>query len=293
MRTLRVFALTLLTASPALAQRPTAPVRAAPTQEQRAQTRDTPACELQTPSGLRLAFQECGASRALAGGVAREVEVVEYKDGDDPVSARLHQAGVVHHDIAVRSVGAGDPDDDGDGLPMVSAARRPGRVKVGRVTLRATAPGGIRTLAGMWSIGDVDGDGFPLAVVLQDELGGEGRVALGGCAPVEMSTVGSGDVRGRSSSAVDLTLRCRTAEMVQALDANPYARFIAESQADEAPGETLVEGAPEQLRTGVGGGVQLQGATLGRWSVEWTGDGARQDVAQWTLEVRVERIEAP
>jgi hypothetical protein len=221
------------------------------------------------------------------------VEVVEYRDGDDPVSARLHQDGAVQRDIAVRSVGAGDPDDDGDGLPMVSAARRPGRVKVGRVTLRATAPGGIQTLAGMWSIGDLDGDGFPLAVVLQDEVGGEGRVELSGCAPVEMSTVDSGDARGRSSPAVDLTLRCRTAEMVQALDANPYARFIAESQADPAPQETLVEGPPERLRSGVGGGVQLHGATLRSWSVEWTGEGARRDGARWRLDVRVDRIEMP
>lgn len=287
MRSLTVLALALLAASPVVAQGPATPVRAAPAQERPAQTRQPAACELTAPSGLRLAFQECGASRALAGARARELEVVEYRNGDAQVSARLQWAGTVDRDVAVRSVGVGDPDDDGDGIPTTAAARRPGRVKVGRVTLRAATPSGIGALAEIWKVGDVDGDGFPVSVILQDAAGREGQVDLGGCAPVDMVETDG------SSPAVDLTLRCRTAEMVKALDANPYARFISEAQGAAARGETLVEERPQQLRdrTGAGDRIQLRGATLGGWSLEWTGDGALQDRAQWTLEVRVDRIE--
>ncbi len=287
MRSLTVLALTLLAASPVVAQRSGTPVRAAPAQERPAQTSQAAACELTAPSGLRLAFQECGASRALAGARAREVEVVEYRNGDAQMSARLQQGGTVHRDVAVRSVGVGDPDDDGDGVPTMATARRPGRVKVGRVTLRAATPSGIGALAEMWKVGDVDGDGFPVSVILQDAAGSEGQVDLGGCTPVEMVSSDG------SSTTVDLTLRCRTAEMVRALDANPYARFISDAQGAAARGETLVEERPEQLRGRAGSSdrIQLEGATLEGWSLEWTGDGARRDRAEWTLEVRVDRIE--
>lgn len=285
MRRFTVLALTLVAASPVVAQRPATPVQAAPPQERAAQAAATTACELLAPSGLRLPFQECGASRALAGARTREVEVVEYRNGDARLSARLQQQGTVHRDIAVRSVSVGDPDDDGDGFPAVAAARRPGRTKVGRMTLRASTPDGIGILTEMWHVGDVDGDGFgfPLSVILRDDAAGEGRVDFGGCTPVGMVPAAS------SSPAVDLTLRCRTAEMVKALDANPYARFISESQGSAAREQTLVE----QLRgrTGSGERVRLQGATLRGWSLEWMDDGARQDRPQWTLEVRVNRIE--
>jgi len=291
MRTLSLLLATLsLTSLPALAQRPPAPVRAAPQQERPVQAA---ACELTTAQGLRLAFGECGGAAALASRLEKEVEVVEYRNGDSPVRASVHFQGGTPGGISVRAVSAVDPDDDGDGIPTAAAARRPGRVKVGRVTLRAAAPDGVRTLAGMWSQGDLDGDGFPLAVALRDDAGGEGRVELAGCIPVEMLAVGGGAGADAAPPAVDLTLRCRSAEMVKALDANPYARFVAASQDAGSTRDALVEAPAAALRNraGAGGGIRLHGATLRGWSLEWSGAGARQGPATWTLEVRVDRIE--
>lgn len=86
--------------------------------------------------------------------------------------------------------------------------------------------------------------------------------------------------------------------MVAALDANPYARFVAQATrrpdvhiplldrrtpSSAAPSGAAARGAPRSTRT-----FRLEGARLESWSVDF--DRAR-GTGGWTLEVRVNRIE--
>lgn len=262
-----------------------------------------PACELVTAGGLRIAFEECGGSAALGSARAREIEIVEYRNGDARIRARVADPGQGFGEVQVRALAVVDPDDDGDGLPTAAAARRPGgRMKVGRVTLRATGPEGIRALEAMRRQGDLDRDGFPMAIDLRDEDGGQGRVEFQSCTPAGAPSADPA-VRGERVTApaaprgtgADLTLECRRAEMVRALDANPYARLVTELESATEPEDGLMESPSAQLRGPRDDGrrVRLRGAVLRGWSLEWPEAGApvSDSTARWTLEVRVDRIE--
>lgn len=216
------------------------------------------------------------------------MEIVEYRNGDAPLRAsRVTVGGVVRGDLAARSLYWGDPDDDADGVPDLAAdaARaRPGRMKVGRVTLRRTDTAVADSTGLPWEDGDVDGDGFPLTVDLQDPSGATTTVSFRGCRTASE----------RKTATDDVTLACREMRAVAALDANPYARFIAR-QADRSAGEMSLldrRTAPSAAAAGASRGApghRLHGARLESWSVDF--DPALRGTARWTLKVRVNRIE--
>lgn len=251
------------------------------------------ACQLSSEEGLTLEFESCPAPSA--GNAAREIEVVEYRNGDARVGAvRVSVGGVVRRDVTARHLSWSDPDDDGDGVPTVragavqpDAARRAmGRVKVGRVTLeRAQAPGA-DPAALPWDAGDLDGDGFPVTIDLVDPDGGTTTISFERCRP-DSTTRGDAD---------PVTLACQGARMVAALDANPYARLVAGAASSPAAALSLLDRrtptpgaagerarAPMPART-----FRLEGARLEGWSIDVA---AANDTVSWTLEVRVERIE--
>ncbi|MBR9988550.1 MAG: hypothetical protein KFH98_02285 [Gemmatimonadetes bacterium] len=218
------------------------------------------------------------------------MEVVEYRNGDSQVrGARVTVQGVVRSNLAALHIGWSDPDDDGDGVPTTTdvARRAGGRMKVGRVTLRRTTAAGANRAALPWEDGDVDGDGFPVTVDLRDPSGGTTTVSFDGCRAVA----------GTDPAADDVTLVCREARMVAALDANPYARFIAGAtdrpEVDiplldrrappSAPSAPAARGAAQSTRA-----FRLEGVRLESWSVDL--DPARGN-GSWTLEVRVNRVE--
>lgn len=241
------------------------------------------ACELSTSDGLTLAFAVCPPLGA--GEAAREVEIVEYRNGDSPVRAsRVTVRGVVRGDLAARSLSWGDPDDDADGVADAARAR-PGRMKVGRVTLRRTDTAGADSTGLPWEDGDVDGDGFPLTVDLQDPSGATTTVSFRGCRAVP----------ARERATDDVTLACREVRAVAALDANPYARFIARSTDRSAKETSVLNQRPAPATAGADAsrsarGLRLHGVRVESWSVDF--DSARRGgPARWTLEVRVNRIE--
>ncbi|HSK19229.1 MAG TPA: hypothetical protein VK912_08815, partial [Longimicrobiales bacterium] len=125
-------------------------------------------------------------------------------------------------------------------------------------------------------------------VELRDPSGGTTTVAFEGCRPA------SGEP---ASEAVTLT--CREVRMVAALDANPYARFIARATGRPDVDISLLDrrtlpaaarsapaarAAAQNTRT-----FRLEGARLENWSVDF--DPSRSGAGSWTLEVRVNRIE--
>lgn len=246
-------------------------------------------CELAADPGLILTFADCPTPGAE--GLAREVEIVEYRNGDAPqrVSA-VSVGGVAQRDLDVRSLSWSDVDDDGDGMPTLegdaSARRTPGRMKVGRVTLRRTAALRVGRNALPGQADDLDSDGFPdLAVSLDDPSGATTTIAFGGCrvAPAP------------DAAPEEVTLVCREVRTEPAPDANPYARFIAgamdhpgaelplvDRRAPASP--TAAPGAREGPRA-----FRLEGTRLEGWSVGF--DPARAGTARWSLEVRVRRIE--
>ena len=276
--------------------------RAVPAGQRPARAELGRACELSAGDGLTMAFAVCPPPGD--GGVGKEVEVVEYRNGDSPMRVtRVSVRGVLHRELAVRHLGWSDPDDDSDGVPdlMENATRRAGgRMKVGRVTLRRTSVARADRAVLPWEGGDLDGDGFPLNVDLQDTSGGTATVAFEGCRAVSDA----------EKAADAVTLACREVRMVAALDANPYARFIAQAADRPEVHSTLLDrrtppgavasardadtakdrrtprdaGTPRSGRT-----ARLEGARLEGWSLDF--DPALGGSGQWTLEVRVERIE--
>jgi hypothetical protein len=244
------------------------------------------ACELSTGDGLILAFAACPAQRG--GNAAREVEVIEYRNGDAQVrSARVTVQGAARGDLTALHIGWGDPDDDGDGLPTADVARRPGRTKVGRVTLRRTTGEGEKRTALPWD-GDVDGDGFPVTVELQDASGGSTTVSFERCSAVS----------GTDPASDDVTLVCREARMVAALDANPYARYIAGAagrpEVDMPLMDRRTPPSAERAAPAARGAAQstrafrLEGVRVEGWSLDLD---AAHGTGRWTLEVRVNRVE--
>lgn len=247
-------------------------------------------CELATDDGLTLAFASC--SPAGGAGAAREVEIIEYRNGDALIrSTQVTVAGVVQPDFVPQFIGLSDPADDAAAAAAVTetAARmRPGRMKVGRVTLRRIAAAGAGRAALPWDGGDVDGDGFPAAIELHDPSAGIMTVSFERCRAVS----------GTEPGANEVTLECRSVRAVAALDANPYARFIARATNRPDDAVTLLDRrlppaaaasapaarAPQSPRT-----FRLHGARLEGWSLDF--DLANGGAGSWTLEVRVARIE--
>ncbi len=292
-RTLPILLALLLVPSSLVAQVRPPPAGARPVQARPAQAQPRP-CELATDDGLLLAFDDCPAPPA--GNAARELEVVEYRNGDAPTRAvRVQVGGVVHGDLSARALSWSDPDDDADGLPSLAAdseRRAGGRMKVGRVTLRRTGVSPTDAGALPWSSGDLDGDGFPVTVTLEDPSGASTTVAFEGCRAAAAGPDRAGDV----------SLSCDRARMVAALDANPYARLAARGSEDRAGAASLTQrrAAPTEGTGGTARGVRpaarplralrLEGARLAGWSVDLT-DLERRGSVNWTLEVRVDRIE--
>ncbi|HSJ30140.1 MAG TPA: hypothetical protein VK933_01815 [Longimicrobiales bacterium] len=245
------------------------------------------ACELSGNEGIVLAF---GACPAPGGGAAGEVEIIEYRNGDSRMQvARVTVRGVVRGELDATHIGWSDLDDDGDGVPTQVARRAGGRMKVGRVTLRQTQVAGADRAALPWEPGDTDGDGFPVTVELRDPSGGITTVTFEECRAAS----------GSRPAAEGVTLTCRVVRMMAALDANPYARFVARATArpdadislldrrtpsSAAPSALAARGAARSTRT-----FRLEGVRLDTWTVDF--DPARDGAGQWTLEVRVNRIE--
>lgn len=245
-----------------------------------------PTCNLAGESGIVLSFAVCPARSGS--GTTREVEIVEYRDGDSPMQvARVTVRGVVRGDLDALHIGTTDPDDDGDGLPALEARRAGGRMKVGRVTLRRTELAGATGLP--WEgDGDTDGDGFPMTVDLREPSGGTTTLTLGKCRAVP----------GTEPAAEVVSLTCREVRMVAATESSPYARFVA--RAMERPDRALplvdhrmpstatsaaavTRGATQSTRA-----FRLEGARLENWSVDFD---SRSGTGSWTLEMRVDRIE--
>ncbi|MFO7588512.1 MAG: hypothetical protein R6X22_10610 [Gemmatimonadota bacterium] len=252
----------------------------------------TGGCELATESGLRLAFGRCEKGSPAGSARAKEVEVVEYRNGDSPVAASVQLGGAARPDFAVLQIAALDPDDDADGVPDAArATRRPaGRMKVGRITLRGRGDAGTKSLLALRDGDDADGAGFPVTVMLRSPGGGEARIELGGCTPAEPEAA-AGAARGAipAGRRTEITLDCARVRMVAALDANPYARFIAGSQDGRAGAGALYE--TRAARRGESARrLRLEDTILRAWSLELD-PGAARGTGRWTLEVRVNRIE--
>ena len=242
-------------------------------------------CALSTDDGLTLVFQACPAPPDA--GAARELEVVEYRNGDAPIRAvRVTVDGVVHRDLAARRLSWSDPDDDGDGIPTAVEARRAGgRMKVGRVTLRRTNLAGPDGTNPPWIDEDADGDGFPVAIEIQDRSGAVTILRFRGCG------VGSSMAR----DAAEVTLACADVRPVPALDANPYARLIARATG-RAPGNLSLEvrrtppAAAASRSPATDRALRLRGAALEGWYVDLD---PAAGTSRWTLEIRPDRIDMP
>jgi len=272
------------------------------------------ACSLDTESGLRLAFASCGGT--VQGDATRtvgEVEVIEYRNGDQRARTELRIDGIVHRDVALRTVRAGYGDA---GVARAGT----GPVWEARIVLHGSGPEGTRVLQGMWDTRAREGTTYPIVnwpveVGIRDESGAVTTIALDRCAPAEWA---------EATSA--LVVSCDTARPVGALEGNPYALFVAQAGAPVSGGQarpvTLMDsrssegGAPAATSAAtVRGGeratpalapargasdgratgmrrFRLQGATLQSWSIDFDPPGGATAVPmRWTLEVRVARVE--
>jgi len=257
----------------------------------------TASCDLATESGLRLSFAACGGSvQADATRTTGEVEVIEYRNGDQRVRTELRVEGVVHRDLAARSLWVRYGDS-------VVARTGPSVVWEVRIALHGSGPEGVGVLQGMWDARARDGassarGGQPVEIAMRDDTGGGTSLALDRCVPETWT-----------ADTAELVLRCDTVRPVGTLDRNPYARFVLESSASSTGGrtrpvtlmDTRAERATPTLAPSVRGRgdgrptglrrYRLQGATLQGWSIDFAPDGPAGAVARWTLEVRVARIE--
>lgn len=91
-----------------------------------------------------------------------------------------------------------------------------------------------------------------------------------------------------------MTLACREVRAVAALDANPYARFIARQADRSAKHTSVLDQRTAPSATGAGAsrsapGLRLHGVRVESWSVDL--DPARRGGGRWTLQVRMDRIE--
>ena len=240
-------------------------------------------CELSAGESLVMRFGSC--SPLVAGGVSKEIEIVEYRNGDS--RSRVHRVTVrgwdmVHKDVRVVRLAWGDFDGDGRTDLLTDAARiRPGKVKVGRVTLAREYHSGVGG-ASDWPPMDMDSDGYPVTVELQDDSGGSTTIAFDDC-----RMTASTESRANRDT---VTLVCREVRMVAALDANPYARFVRQATSRAAVAGTLVDrrtptrsDADARGRVGIPT-TRLDGAQLESWSVAF--DSATGGTAQWALGLR-------
>lgn len=245
-------------------------------------------CQLDAAGG-RMAFAQCDPVPSGNRALAREIEIVEYRDGDDPGSASISANGQPLDGWVLRHVSVTDPDDDGDGVPTADAAAARvagGRLKVGRVTLRRVTGRAANT---GWPPADMDSDGFPMVVTLTNPAGGAAHIALAGCTPERAGTRAAIPARGEQPASV--TLRCTSVRVEADGAASPYARFVA--GAADAAGVAGARPTGDAVLRAQGAraaeGVRLRGAEVVGWSVD--ADDARRNSLRWTLEVRVDRWE--
>ncbi|MBR9990698.1 MAG: hypothetical protein KFH98_13140 [Gemmatimonadetes bacterium] len=247
----------------------------------------TSGCELEA-AGVRMAFAQCAPVPAGDRPMEKEIEVVEYRSGDDPGTVSIRVNGQVLEGFVLRHVGVTDPDDDGDGLPAAAERQRRGRLSVGNVTLDRVAG---RSANIAWPPADSDGDGFPMVVSLENPAGGATHISLAGCTP-EPAGTRAAPARGEQPSSV--TMSCTSVRVEADAGASPYARWIAGATGVRQAGDTRdpqVERPVLVLHARNARGtdsVRLRGVELAGWSIDF--DGARATV-RWTLEVRVNRWE--
>lgn len=235
---------------------------------------------------------------------------MEYRNGDSPHRQVVVIGGRTQGQLSARRLGTRvsranlgmtgpdsivlqDSDDDG-----VAERRLGGRMKVGRVTLRrAAAPapddGAFVILASgssggdamleQWSRGGAR-DGRPVAVRFVAPDGSALTAELERCVP-QRFTREVADAEGEARS--ELLLRCALPRVSGEGSSAPMARFLTGS-ADAAEGATMRNDGAGARNPAT---AELHGARVESWSVEYL-PGNRKAPHRWTLEVRVERIEA-
>jgi len=261
----------------------------------------TDKCELSVGESLVMSFDSCSRPGA---GVQKEIEVVEYRNGDSRSRVGRVTVGgrdMDREDVAVVRLAWEDYDDDGrtdlardfdgDGKTdfMAEPTRmRPGKVKVGRVTLKRMHDSGAKNARADWPPPDVDEDGYPVTVEVRDSSAGSTTIAFDRC-----RTMAGAEPRETGNT---LTLVCRDVRMVAALDANPYARFVSHASNPSSVAGTTVHRQPPSITTRsaanarVRMGAQttrLDAARLESWSVHF--DSAAGGAGRWALRVRTGR----